>query len=93
MSSSVVDMMRKDVPEYLHGRPHWFVRHCITHIQNATDLDPDSVIQMTSDAFQVPRHYTVTHRATLSQIIASTFNVICAPRSQVPGEAPNTWWS
>ena len=62
--SSVVDMIRKDVPEYLHRRPHWFVWHCITHIQNATDLDPDSVIQMTSDAFQVPRQYTVTHRAT-----------------------------
>ena len=64
VSSSVVDTMRKDVPEYLHGRPHWFVRHCITQIRNATDLDPDSVIQMTSDAFQVPRQYTVTHRAT-----------------------------
>ena len=64
VSSSVVDMMRKDVPEYLHGRLHWFVRHCITRLWNAVDLDPDSVIQMTSDAFQVPRQYTVTHRAT-----------------------------
>ena len=63
VSSSVVDMIRKDIPEYLHGRPHWFVQHCITHIQNATELDPDSVIQMTSDAFQVPRQYTVAHRA------------------------------
>ena len=63
VSSSVVDMIRKDIPEYLHGRPHWFVQHCITHIQNATELDPDSVIQMISDAFQVPRQYTVAHRA------------------------------
>ena len=50
--------------EDLHGRPHWFVRHCITRIRNVADLDPDSVIQMTSDAFQVPRQYTVRHRAT-----------------------------
>ena len=64
VSSSVVDTMRKDIPEYLYGRPHWFVRHCITCLRNAADLDPDSVIQMTSDAFQVPRQYTVTHRAT-----------------------------
>ena len=63
VSSSVVDMIREDIPEYLHGRPHWFVQHCITCIWSATELDPDSVIQMTSDAFQVPRQYTVAHRA------------------------------
>ena len=32
MSSCVVDTLRGDVPDYLYGRPHWFVRHCVSRL-------------------------------------------------------------
>ena len=51
----VVDTLRSDVPDYLHGRPHWFVRHCVSRLRNAAELDSESVTQMTPDAFQVTR--------------------------------------
>ena len=53
MSACVVDMLRSEVPDYLQGRPHWFVRHCISHLRNAAEMDPGAVTQMTADAFQV----------------------------------------
>ena len=37
--------------DYLHGRPHWLVRHCISHLRNAAEMDPGAVTQMTADAF------------------------------------------
>ena len=55
VSSRVVDTLRSEVPEYLHGRPHWFVRHCICRLRNAAEMDPRAVTQMTADAFQVTR--------------------------------------
>ena len=55
VSSHVVDTLRSEVPEYLHGRPHWFVRHCISRLRNAAKMDPGAVTQMTADAFQVTR--------------------------------------
>ena len=53
VSSRVVDMLCSEVPEYLHGRPHWFVQHCISCLRNAAEMDPGAVTQMTADAFQV----------------------------------------
>ena len=55
VSSRVVDTLRSEVPEYLPGRPHWFVRHCISRLRNAAEMDPGAVTQMTADAFQVTR--------------------------------------
>ena len=55
VSSRVVDTLRSEVPEYLHGRPHWFVWHCISRLRNAAEMDPGAVTQMTADAFQVTR--------------------------------------
>ena len=55
VSLCVVDTLRSEVPEYLHGRPHWFVRHCIFCLRNAAEMDLGAVIQMTADAFQVTR--------------------------------------
>ena len=52
VSSRVVDMLRSKVPEYLHGRPHWFVQHCISRLTNAAEMDPGAVTQMTADACQ-----------------------------------------
>ena len=40
VSSHVVDTLRSEVPEYLHGMPHWFVRHCISRLRNAAKMDP-----------------------------------------------------
>ena len=56
MSSRIVDTLRSEVPEYLYGRPHWFVQHCISHLRNAAKMDPGAVTQMTADAFQETRH-------------------------------------
>ena len=53
VSSHVVDMLHSEVPEYLHGSPQWFVRHCISRLRNAAEMDPGAVTQMTADAFQV----------------------------------------
>ena len=53
LSTSVVDTLLPEIPSYLHNRPHWFVRHCITHMCNATDLVAGSVGQLTDNAFQV----------------------------------------
>ena len=61
MSSRVVDTFSSDVPEYLHGRPHWFVRHCVSRLRNAAELDCESVTQMTSDAFQVTLYVNVVN--------------------------------
>ena len=55
VSLRVVDTLRSEVPEYLHGRPHWFVRHCISRLRNTAEMDPGAVTQMTADAFQVTR--------------------------------------
>ena len=32
-----------------------FVRHCVSRLHNAAELDSESVTQMTPDAFQVTR--------------------------------------
>ena len=55
MSARVVDMLCSEVPDYLHGRPHWFVWHCISRLRNAAKMDPGAVTEMTADAFQVTR--------------------------------------
>ena len=55
VSAHIVDTLCSEVPDYLHGRPHWFVWHCISHLRNAAEMDPAAVTQMTADAFQVTR--------------------------------------
>ena len=61
MSAHVVDTLCSEVPDYLHGRPHWFVRHCISHLRNAAEMDPGAVTQMTADAFQVTRRINLVN--------------------------------
>ena len=53
VSARVVDTLHSKVPDYLHGRPHWFVRHCISRLRNAAEMDLVAVTQMTADAFKV----------------------------------------
>ena len=53
LSTCVVDTLLPEIPSYLHNRPHWFVRHCISRMCNAEELAPATVGQLTDDAFQV----------------------------------------
>ena len=53
LSSFVVDTLLPEIPPYLHNRPHWFVRHCISRMQNTEDLVLESVGKITDDACQV----------------------------------------
>ena len=53
LSTSVVNTLRYCVPEYLHNRPHWFIRHCIKRMRSAEDLIPEQAVRVTEDMFQV----------------------------------------
>ena len=68
MSARVVDTLHSAVPYYLHGRPHWFVRHCISCLRNAAEMDPEAVTQMTADAFQVTQHINLVNVEIVPQI-------------------------
>ena len=68
MSARVVDTLCSEVPDYLHGRPHWFVRHCISHLRNAAEMDLGAVTQMTADAFQVTRHINLVNVEIIPRI-------------------------
>ena len=56
------------LPDYLHGRPHWFVRHCISHLRNSAEMDLGAVTQMTADAFQVTRHINLVNVEIIPRI-------------------------
>ena len=66
--SRIVDTLRSKVPDYLHGRPYWFVWHCISHLRNAAEMDPGAVTQMTADAFQVTRHINLVNVEIITRI-------------------------
>ena len=68
MSAHVVDMLHSEVPDYLYGRPHWFVQHCISHLRNAAEMDPEAVTQMTADAFQVTRRINLVNVEIIPRI-------------------------
>ena len=64
----VVDMFCSKVPDYLHGRPDWFVRHYISCLRNAAEMDPGAVTQMTADAFQVTRRINLVNVEIIPRI-------------------------
>ena len=66
--SLVVDTLCSEVPDYLHRRPHWFVRHCISRLRNAVEMDPGAVTQMTADAFQVTRRINLVNVEIIPRI-------------------------
>ena len=53
LSSSVVNTLSESVPEYLHNRPHWFIRHCIKPMRSAEDLIPEQAVRVSEEMFQV----------------------------------------
>ena len=92
VSSRAVDTLCSEVPEYLHGRPHWFVRHCISHLRNAAEMDPGAVTQMTADAFQVTRRINYVNVQIIPRIWACII-VTCPQRLGVHEEMGSTLWN
>ena len=43
VSSCVVDTLSGNMPDYLHGRPHWFVQHCVSQLRNAAKMDLEAL--------------------------------------------------
>ena len=68
VSAHIVDTLCSEVPDYLHGRPHWFVWHCISHLRNAAKMDLGAVTQMTADAFQVTRRINLVNVEIIPRI-------------------------